>query len=649
MVNYFIFLALFLTVVIQTTSGDDMFKLSRLIKANLAEMNFQLTNTSVYKSYNTIDNVDELYEYMVGPFWDAIYGGNSFDGDSTFPEGSLYGGRGYLGGVGRILGKIRLGQVRVDPIPCENLAPNGISTCLPEYSSSTASTTSFGLGHELYEPVEEHIDEPSYISITNRVYPGPAFAVELPNIESSGCDAATKVNCAVWHTLEELRENKFWDLATRAIFIDLNVYNPHCDVVAVVRLFLEQTDGGGLTSTATIRPFRPYSMFKSGASVGLIVECVLYLVVLHHASVAFRRVRTVGIKYYAVRANIVNDINIVFFFVVLALRVLIYTSLPHEFNDEEYINLRSSANYDYMARGVNSVNCFLSVLKVFKYLSFIPTFRVLTSTVSGAVEELMGLFVMIAILLFGGSLAFTIAFGTLLRHYSVLINSFYALMGIFTLKFDAEEIYDGNRVLGPLFFLCFVSLIILVIMHMLIACFANAYIQQKESYLHAKEMKLQTLGADILDHILHNILFTTPVLGPRIFRPLYRYYVSVMKHSSGGSRESQISEANKRNSIQVKSAQESKKIPDSTARIHPIADASPQPNDPPERTSQDAKELHEKITQIDADFSALVKDVEKRLRELEKSSVSAQEVHELAAFLNSLNALEDDLRANLQK
>ncbi|CAK4313831.1 unnamed protein product [Aphanomyces euteiches] len=64
MVNYFIFLALFLTVVIQTTSGDDMFKLSRLIKANLAEMNFQLTNTSVYKSYNTIDNVDELYEYM---------------------------------------------------------------------------------------------------------------------------------------------------------------------------------------------------------------------------------------------------------------------------------------------------------------------------------------------------------------------------------------------------------------------------------------------------------------------------------------------------------------------------------------------------------------------------------------------------------
>ncbi|CAK4678283.1 unnamed protein product [Aphanomyces euteiches] len=282
-------------------------------------------------------------------------------------------------------------------------------------------------------------------------------------------------------------------------------------------------------------------------------------------------------------------------------------------------------------------------------MKIIPTFRVLTSTVSGAVEELMGLFVMIAILLFGGSLAFTIAFGTLLRHYSVLINSFYALMGIFTLKFDAEEIYDGNRVLGPLFFLCFVSLIILVIMHMLIACFANAYIQQKESYLHAKEMKLQTLGADILDHILHNILFTTPVLGPRIFRPLYRYYVSVMKHSSGGSRESQISEANKRNSIQVKSAQESKKIPDSTARIHPIADASPQPNDPPERTSQDAKELHEKITQIDADFSALVKDVEKRLRELEKSSVSAQEVHELAAFLNSLNALEDDLRANLQK
>ncbi|ETV79418.1 hypothetical protein, variant [Aphanomyces astaci] len=504
MVNYVIFLALFLTVAITSTNGDDLFKFSKLVRSHLVVKNFQLVNTSVYKSYADVSNLDEFYEYLVGPFWGAIYGSDSYDGDETVyaatnaSNSSVNYNRGYIGGVGRILGTIRLGQVRVAGQACDNLATLGSTWCLPEYSTSTASTDSFGLGHELYEAVHTHIDEPSYISITNRVYPGPAFTVEIPNVEAAECNVVTKANCTVYTMLEELRHNKFWDLATRAIFVDFSVYNPHCKAVAVVRLFLEQTDGGGVMPSVSIRPFLPYVTPQTFQDMFAIVcESLLYLVVFHQAYVAVHGLRTVGFKYYAIRANIANDINIVFFFIVLGLKVLTHASLPTEFQDDVYVNLRSSANYDYLSRSVNSLNCFLSVLKVFKYLSFIPTFSILTATVSGAVDELIGLFVMIAILLFGGSLAFTIAFGSMLRHYSVVINSFYSLMGIFTLKFDAEEIFDGNRVLGPVFFVVFVSLIILVIMvlylqhvsiiysYSSLLCTATIILINYEAYIHS--------------------------------------------------------------------------------------------------------------------------------------------------------------------
>ncbi|RHY40248.1 hypothetical protein DYB30_001826 [Aphanomyces astaci] len=518
-VNYVIFLALFLTVAITSTNGDDLFKFSKLVRSHLVVKNFQLVNTSVYKSYADVSNLDEFYEY--------------------------------------------LGTVRVAGQACDNLATLGSTWCLPEYSTSTASTDSFGLGHEPYEAVHTHIDEPSYISITNRVYPGPAFTVEIPNVEAAECNVVTKANCTVYTMLEELRHNKFWDLATRAIFVDFSVYNPHCKAVAVVRLFLEQTDGGGVMPSVSIRPFLPYVTPQTFQDMFAIVcESLLYLVVFHQAYVAVHGLRTVGFKYYAIRANIANDINIVFFFIVLGLKVLTHASLPTEFQDDVYVNLRSSANYDYLSRSVNSLNCFLSVLKVFKYLSctsmcilcgllcyavvatlVIPTFSILTATVSGAVDELIGLFVMIAILLFGGSLAFTI--------------------------------------------------------HMLIACFAN------ETQLFAKDMKLHTLGADVMDHILHR-----------------------ERQSHRSIRE---------------------KPENMTNRVFPINDTQTSSVGPLDEAAVAAKIDH-MLREMTDERTALSLDVERVLQHLEASKSTESEVHaqDLGVLLAYVHDLEEHLNSKLQ-
>ncbi|OQS05010.1 hypothetical protein THRCLA_20738 [Thraustotheca clavata] len=635
MLKYFVFLAMFLAVVIHGSSSDARFTFGRVIQSQILEKEFQLANTSVYKSYLTVDNIDEFYEFLAKPFWFSVYAAGSFDGDTTYPSGALYNQRGFLGGVGQIVGSIRIGQLRVRAQPCSSVIDNNSLDqpwCFPEYSSSIESKDPFGHHHVTYNPTS-HSSEPSFISVSNRVYPGPTFSVDLPNQESSHCDFETMHHCEVYEKIEELRTTKFFDAATRAIFVDFSVYNYNADIVAVVRLFLEQTIGGGLQATKNVVVFKPWPTHTAADRATIILEALLYVVVFSQAYTALKHIRKDGLAYYRVRGSFTNDVNIVLFFGVAVLKVLALVSLPSEFPSEEYINFRSSANYDYLAQSINSLNCFLSILKIFRYLSFLPTFSILTATVSNALHELLGLFIMIAILLFGGSLAFTLAFGTSLAHYSVLLNSFYSLMGIFTLKFDASETFEANRLLGPLFFISFVALIVLVIMHMLIACFANAYMEQKETYMFAKNLKIGSLGHEIFDHLLYHMIFKIPYFGPRVFQPMYERNKTSQSQTPMSRRKESLNERTMTSSnVKLKSQNLGLVVPVNTEAINAM------------------KELEEKnqnvfrmVDEIEASHQVLVSEIDDVISQLSKAKMHhGPQIETLYEHLNSLMKLEEE-------
>ncbi|OQR86190.1 hypothetical protein ACHHYP_10867 [Achlya hypogyna] len=628
MLKYFCFLALFLAFVINSTSSDARFRLGRLITTQILEKEFQIANTSVYKSYLTVDNLDEFYSFLTGPFWFSVFAAGSFDADTTYISGPLYNQPGFFGGSSQILGTIRIGQLRVAACPCEGVVPVENLTqpwCFPEYSSSTESKEPFGLG-VTYE-ASTHESEPVFISITNRAYPGPTFTVELPNQEPRECEHESKHHCSVYAQLEALRTTKFFDTATRAIFVDFSVYNYNADVVTVVRLFVEQTMGGGLLATKNVVSFTPYLTGTTSEQISLGIQVLLYLVVLAQAYSALRHLYIHGLAYYKAGGggSLANDINIVLFFLVAGLKCLMVLNLPSEYPPDVYINMRTSANYDYLSQSINSLNCFLSILKIFKYLSFLPTFNILTATVSNAISELVGLFILIAILLFGGSLAFTLAFGTSLAHYSVLLYSFYSLMSIFTLKLDVEEIFGANRILGPLFFITFVALIVLVIMHMLIACFENAYMEQKETYMFAKTMKVGSIGHEIVDHLLYHMIFKIPYLGPRVLLPWYqRSFVSSLNRTSDP--------ALVRKSPQLHTAGGPQVVPVTTSAIEEM--------DFVETKNQ---AVHRMIAEIEEAHSAVVADIDHILENLTQRKVRhGPEVDILYEQLDALKKLEDE-------
>ncbi|OQR96197.1 hypothetical protein THRCLA_07344 [Thraustotheca clavata] len=333
MVNYIIFLVLFLVVVMNGRDDDTPFKMSLNLMNQLQEKPFPARVSHVHKTFEDVANVNEVYHYLSGVFYDAVYAGVSFDGDASFPEGITYSPKGMIGGYGQIWGPIRIGQLRVKDQKCEGAMAEllGLNTtlCYPEYSHNTASTTPFGYG-ETYTADEPPDAGVYFTSPSERRYPGPNFNVYLNSFEPATCNPSTRVHCPQYETIESLRTHKFFDMATRAIFIDLTVYNANFNQVSTIRLFFEQTASGGVSAKVEFITYRLYNYINSADYIRLGCQMLILILVTYELYKEFRTWRSIG-SDYLVPTNIMFVVNFLLFYNMF---IVIITDAYVEVQDE---------------------------------------------------------------------------------------------------------------------------------------------------------------------------------------------------------------------------------------------------------------------------------------------------------------------------
>ena len=103
-VNYIIFLALFTFSVLSSDDAADKFTLSSKITGLLQK-----------DVIDELSNPDLVYDYLENFIPTVLYT-NTFDGDSSFTHDPT---RGDLLGTCKVIGGIRLGQLRTDSVPCD--------------------------------------------------------------------------------------------------------------------------------------------------------------------------------------------------------------------------------------------------------------------------------------------------------------------------------------------------------------------------------------------------------------------------------------------------------------------------------------------------------------------------------------------------
>ncbi|ETW00267.1 hypothetical protein H310_07652 [Aphanomyces invadans] len=529
MIQYLMFLALFIVVTVDvsgTAAADSPYRVTAMLNAQLNDKPFAYQDVRVRKSFDKIKTVLELHQYLTGPFYDVVYANGAFDADHAFPPGELYAKRGYIGGNSRLVGPIRIGQVRVKAEACGGVMAsvpglfNDPVQCFNAYSAATDSIEPFGHGYN-YTALSPKPVEPRFYSHSHHWYGSPTFGVMVPPTEDEQCDVRTKQNCPVYDLLASLKEHKYFDKATRAVFVDLNLYTANIDHTTTARLFAEMLPGGGVTTQVEFLTYRLYPWHDTADFVQAGCEGLIYVVILAQLAREATAVRRVGRKYFGEFSNVAVVCNALLFLFVLAFRVLSYATLPASISDAEFANFRTPTIYFSLARSCQSFNCFLSWLKLFKFLSFIPMFGQLTKTVQRAAGKVLELVVIFALTLVGAALAFYLAFGNFAANYHTFLSSFYTLLHIVTGEMSLADLRLANRVLGPFFFISFVFLMMFVILNIFIVIVSEAYTDTKKELRLMDEMAVESLSKAIAHHFLHDFVYRVPFLGPRVLQPLF--------------------------------------------------------------------------------------------------------------------------------
>ena len=242
------------------------------------------TNVLQHVHFKEIHSHEDVWDFIQNNLGDILYADDFYDG-GAFPVDQL----GLVMGHSVVAQKVRLRQKRVKPVDCSGYPPRLDSEtppglvnvkCYPRYSAAAEDTDQF-LGTE-WTSAEMLMLRPR--NPLQHKFQGGAYAIELPAGQN-----------AYKQRLQELKEQKWTDRGTRAVFVDACVLNLARDQFVSLRFEFDFSEYGKVVPKATIRAYRDRLDHDAFTDiVNYISEAALYAIVSVNAFREVGRLRIVG-------------------------------------------------------------------------------------------------------------------------------------------------------------------------------------------------------------------------------------------------------------------------------------------------------------------------------------------------------------------
>jgi hypothetical protein len=466
-----------------------------------------------------VGTVEEYYHWLQSAFVHTAFSPNTFDGATRradVPAGRVL-------GANVILGAVRIAQLRAAPTVCPGpgkirhsshaaappIGPGSSGFRCFEWGEEAEAEGAFGhftpplpdpnnatavlagaaaaarptpfLRNGIYattgapvagDPVTVERGFRYSFSYTDRLHQrlgSPTHAVSFNPRDGLAANSAAVRN---------LTRSGFIDLQTRAVFVDLAVYNPQLDLVCQVRLIAEMPVGGGVMTSYEIEADRLYETVGAAQLLRKIVIGAFYGYYLSSELVGMWRWDKGAAAYLSRSRHLMMMINILLYVLYLYFFFHAKHWLPDSLTADSaafYPEVREALQELAMATKLQATNTFLNWFKMITYLSYAPSFAVLTDTLSTAAPEILGFAFIFFVIFFGFAQAHAMVLNTKLEQFRSLGDAHFALMRSLLGDFDFGQLRDADPWMGPFFFVLFVGLAIFVILNMLIAIISDSY------------------------------------------------------------------------------------------------------------------------------------------------------------------------------
>uniref|UniRef100_A0A3B3SCC7 Polycystic kidney disease 1 like 2a n=1 Tax=Paramormyrops kingsleyae TaxID=1676925 RepID=A0A3B3SCC7_9TELE len=287
--------------------------------------------------------------------------------------------------------------------------------------------------------------------------------------------------------LQNLFDNTWLDIYTRAVFVEFTVYNANINLFCIVTLIFETSANAFqyLTDLQTVR------LYQSTGGLEIFVmasEVIYFLFILYYMFVQGKLMKQLKWTYFSNKWNLLELAIIILSW--SALSVFIKRTLLGNRDMEFYRTHPDRFPSFYQTAAADSVLGYLiaflvllATIKLWHLLRLNPKLHMITSTLKRAWNDISGFIIVLTIMLLTYSMTCNLIYGWKLYSYRTLLEAFQTIVSLQLGIFNYEEILEYNPVLGAFIIGSCVIFMTFVVLNLFISVILVAFSQEQ---LHHK-------------------------------------------------------------------------------------------------------------------------------------------------------------------
>jgi len=388
----------------------------------------------------------------------------------------------------KLLGVPRIRMLRIKNDSC-NVHPafkKNILVCYSHYSKSVEDKGKFGQTWRRFTHADAwRYQEPKEIEGVD--YWGK-FAVYGGGGAVQTLDTRKNTSRAI---LRELREGLWIDRATRLIIVDFTIYNANINMFCIVKLAFEIPPTGGLSTSTRFRTVKLLRYVNAWDYTMLAVEVVFGCFILYYVVEEALEISHEGWEYFQTVWNVMDVTVIIVSIATSAIGIYVhqFTQIqlkpllaePQAFGD--FTLLGEWSEYQNI---IFAINVFFVWIKVFKYISFNKTMKILSETLTSCALDLLAFGFMFNIVFMAFVQLAYLIFGSFLQDFATIKSSSFTLLRALLGDFDFPAMYKAQPIYGPMFFVFYIFACFFILLNMFLAIINDSYSAVKSEMEEAK-------------------------------------------------------------------------------------------------------------------------------------------------------------------
>ncbi|CAH1266446.1 PKD1L3 [Branchiostoma lanceolatum] len=286
-------------------------------------------------------------------------------------------------------------------------------------------------------------------------------------------------------TAAYLQHHQWLDQQTRAVFVELILYNPHANLFSVVTVVVEFTTSGAADTSSEVVTLR---LFQHGAIFLLTLRVALALFLLFFLLREGRSLLSRAVEYLSEFWSWVEVLIITIGFSTLvvyfkAQGIIDQVTEKRQSGSTSFEEYKTAADWFQIYTYLLGILICCTTLKFVHLLRFNSHVQALSVTMKKSAKPVLQFLFVASIFMMAYTQAGNLVFGVKLNGYKNIKTSLQSLCMMMLGSFDFDELSGAKSVLGPLMFFSYQAMMQFILLSMFMTIIMDVYAEYQEQFL----------------------------------------------------------------------------------------------------------------------------------------------------------------------